>query len=139
MARDGGVLEEQTVNSAYGGGSEAGELISKSEGWEVAVIWEAFPPGNVRPSPPHLPGLPTPPVPRSPLEYRRWLLNYQASHSTFHSPQCSVASPWPQWVLHAPHASRCLLSSSLMRRGRGPQRSPSFLHLLHDVLASRRL
>lgn len=62
--------------STHGGGAEAGELTSKGEGWEVPLLWEAFPSGNVWPSPPHLPGLPAPPVPRSPLGYQRWLLHY---------------------------------------------------------------
>lgn len=73
------------VNSTYGGGSEAGELTSKGEGWEVPLILEAFPSGNMWPSPPHLPGLPTPPVPRSPLGYWRWFLNYASG--LFHLPQ----------------------------------------------------
>lgn len=121
MARDGGALEEQTVNSAYGGGSEAGELISKSEGWEVAVIWEAFPPGNVRPSPPHLPGLPTPPVPRSPLEYRRWLLNYTSV--SFHLPQSAVQCGLAMASVGATHPT-CLPMSSQFKLDEEGQGTP---------------
>lgn len=108
VARDGGGFEERTANSTYrgGGGPEAGELTSEGEGWEVPLMWEAFPSGNVRPSPPHLPGLPTLPVPRSSLGYRRWLLNYASSsfRPSQSAVQCGLAAA-SVCVLQAPDAS----------------------------------